>query len=406
MYNIFPQSCVIDAAGIVAQHFHVVPPGPPSANLPLIGIQILVAVWVFVLGACFGSFLNVVIYRLPAGMSLGKPKSRCPRCETPLAAKDNIPILGWLLLKGKCRYCSLPIAPRYPTIEATCGLIFLTLMLCELVTGGGNLPLARPEHLFRFNHGFWLMWFTRWDILALFVYHCALLVMLLAIAMIGFDGHRPVRKLVSFAMLSGLLGGTFWYQLRPVHIHPNTEYLITKIQTLFGGNRAATVAELTIGLADGLCGVAAGALSGYLLGWQLSPTIRQSVADTDPGIITLTLSALLMTIGAFLGWQAAGMMLVFAVPMFGLISLIATGSGNCQMIRLTPPIVFLLTWLFLLTWKIQHKSPWMFSAWGWQFGSLNWWSDWILTFAGLYLFAAATRFATGRSLSSHGAKKQ
>ena len=126
-----------------------------SPGLSMLGMQAMIAAWLFVLGACFGSSLNVVIYRLPAGMSLGKPKSRCPRCETPLSARDNIPVLGWMMLRGKCRYCSLPIAGRYPLIEATCGAVVLALLFGELLTGAANLPLRHPDH-FHVNPGFWL----------------------------------------------------------------------------------------------------------------------------------------------------------------------------------------------------------------------------------------------------------
>jgi leader peptidase (prepilin peptidase) / N-methyltransferase len=71
-----------------------------------------------VLGAAFGSFLNVVIYRVPRGESVVRPASRCPSCGTELKAADNVPILSWLLLRGKCRTCRSPISSRYPLIEA------------------------------------------------------------------------------------------------------------------------------------------------------------------------------------------------------------------------------------------------------------------------------------------------
>jgi leader peptidase (prepilin peptidase) / N-methyltransferase len=77
-----------------------------------------------VMGAIFGSFLNVVAYRLPRHESLVSPASRCPRCETPVKPYDNVPILSWLLLRGHCRSCSEPISPRYPLVEA------LTAALC------------------------------------------------------------------------------------------------------------------------------------------------------------------------------------------------------------------------------------------------------------------------------------
>lgn len=80
-----------------------------------------------IFGACVGSFLNVVIYRLPAGLSLVHPPSRCPKCEKKLAWYDNVPVFGWLWLRGKCRWCSQPISIQYPIVEATTGLLFAGL---------------------------------------------------------------------------------------------------------------------------------------------------------------------------------------------------------------------------------------------------------------------------------------
>ena len=77
-----------------------------------------------VLGAIVGSFLNVVVYRLPRHESLVTPASHCPRCGTPVKPYDNIPVLSWLLLRGHCRSCGAPISPRYPLVEA------LTAALC------------------------------------------------------------------------------------------------------------------------------------------------------------------------------------------------------------------------------------------------------------------------------------
>jgi prepilin signal peptidase PulO-like enzyme (type II secretory pathway) len=78
-------------------------------------------------GLAVGSFLNVCIDRLPAGQSLFKPRSHCPACETPLAARDLIPVASYLFLRGKCRYCSAPIPTRVLLVEAGTGLSFLLL---------------------------------------------------------------------------------------------------------------------------------------------------------------------------------------------------------------------------------------------------------------------------------------
>ncbi|WP_310489171.1 prepilin peptidase [Chamaesiphon sp. VAR_69_metabat_338] len=85
----------------------------------------IVQVIIFWLGAAIGSFLNVVVYRIPAGLSILWPPSRCPKCFHQLGLGENIPILGWLLLRGKCRHCKTPISPRYPIVEAITAIIFV-----------------------------------------------------------------------------------------------------------------------------------------------------------------------------------------------------------------------------------------------------------------------------------------
>ncbi|MDY6936671.1 MAG: prepilin peptidase [Cyanobacteriota bacterium] len=84
---------------------------------------------VFILGSAIGSFLNVVVYRLPAGLSLLWPPSRCPHCFHRLGARENVPILGWLWLRGRCAHCRAPISARYPCVEAATGLLFVWVFL-------------------------------------------------------------------------------------------------------------------------------------------------------------------------------------------------------------------------------------------------------------------------------------
>src|SRR5437764_13181928 len=76
------------------------------------------------MGLLIGSFLNVVIWRVPRKLSVMRPPSHCPQCETPISPRDNVPVLSWLLLRGKCRHCGNPIAVRYPLVEASCGVLF------------------------------------------------------------------------------------------------------------------------------------------------------------------------------------------------------------------------------------------------------------------------------------------
>lgn len=83
----------------------------------------------FVIGASIGSFLNVCIARWPAELSVVKPRSRCPRCERPIAWHENIPVLSWLLLRGKCRGCQLPISMQYPLVELVVALGWVACVL-------------------------------------------------------------------------------------------------------------------------------------------------------------------------------------------------------------------------------------------------------------------------------------
>ncbi len=82
---------------------------------------------IFILGLMVGSFLNVVIYRLPAGESIVTPRSHCPECGTELQARDLIPVVSFLLTRGKCRYCGAEISYQYPLVELITGFIFFTL---------------------------------------------------------------------------------------------------------------------------------------------------------------------------------------------------------------------------------------------------------------------------------------
>lgn len=89
----------------------------------------MTAVFLFLVGLCVGSFLNVCIHRLPKGESVVRPRSRCPRCQHPIAAYDNIPLLSYLVLRGRCRHCAAPIAPLYPLVEVLTGGVLLLAYL-------------------------------------------------------------------------------------------------------------------------------------------------------------------------------------------------------------------------------------------------------------------------------------
>jgi len=101
-------------------------PHPALSLFPACGtVETVIPFFFFLFGIVIGSFLNVCISRIPEGLSIVSPGSRCPRCLKPIKPYDNIPVFGWLLLRGKCRNCGLPISPMYPLVEFVTGLLFV-----------------------------------------------------------------------------------------------------------------------------------------------------------------------------------------------------------------------------------------------------------------------------------------
>ena len=97
-------------------------------------MDILIPIFIFLFGAAIGSFSNVCIYRLPKKLSIISPPSQCPNCGKNISPFDNIPIISFLILRGRCRYCQSPISWRYPIVELITGLIFLSLYFNFLIS--------------------------------------------------------------------------------------------------------------------------------------------------------------------------------------------------------------------------------------------------------------------------------
>ena len=98
------------------------------SELP-VSMQVYICIVAFIFGACMGSFLNCAAYRVVRGESFLKGKSRCPACGHDLGAKDLVPILSWIISKGRCRYCGAPVSARYPLTELAFGMITLLCVL-------------------------------------------------------------------------------------------------------------------------------------------------------------------------------------------------------------------------------------------------------------------------------------
>jgi leader peptidase (prepilin peptidase)/N-methyltransferase len=207
----------------------------------------------FLLGGTVGSFLNVVVYRLPAGLSLVHPGSHCPRCKHPIRWYDNVPILGWVLLGGRCRDCKAAIAVRYPMVEAFTAVLFLAAAVLE----------------------------PSWQACA---FHLVLLCTLLPAALIDYDGS-PLPPLLALPALSvGLLGAALWPQM----VYP-LPVLREAVVPLSGPATAAG------GLAGGL-----------LVGWgllRLLPGQRKTAGLVIPALVGVFF-------GTRVGWIGAPVALV------------------------------------------------------------------------------------------------
>lgn len=145
------------------------------------------ALAVGVVGTLIGSFLNVVVYRVPLGRSVVSPPSACPACDTPLRAVDNVPLVSWLVLRGRCRSCAEPISVRYPLVELGTALFFVLIAVAFLpqVLAGAGIPAVLS--------------------LVAFLYLGAVSV---ALALIDFDTMRLPNRIIlpSYAVVGALLG--------------------------------------------------------------------------------------------------------------------------------------------------------------------------------------------------------
>ncbi|MEN9222122.1 MAG: prepilin peptidase [Thermostichus sp. BF3_bins_97] len=232
---------------------------------------------VLLLGACVGSFLNVVVYRLPNGLSLVHPGSHCPSCKTPLGPTENIPILGWFLLRGRCRHCGVKISWRYPAVEA------LTMGLFALSIG--------------------VLGFTAQGILT-----CILFSWLLALALIDLDTFLLLEELTRSGLVVGLLARLAlpWLQ--------------------GSGSLAAAGLSLVGGIAGAVLGIWLLEGIGLLARWALK---REAMGLGDGKLMAL--------IGMWLGWPGVVVTLILGC-VFGLLgSGLAMGLGQA---RLGKPIPF------------------------------------------------------------------
>ena len=115
----------------------------------ILALEVVRVLWVMAFGACVGSLINVLAYRIPRGLDFVTPASRCPSCDTKLTWRENVPVLGWIFLRGKCRFCKAPISAEYPIVEALVAVLWgATYLACYGEPGallGLDFRVLQPE---------------------------------------------------------------------------------------------------------------------------------------------------------------------------------------------------------------------------------------------------------------------
>jgi leader peptidase (prepilin peptidase)/N-methyltransferase len=234
------------------------------------------------IGTVVGSFLNVCIYRIPWEKSVIWPGSRCPNCYSRIAARDNLPIVSWIALRGECRQCGAPISPRYPLVEALVGVLFLGVYLVDVIAPAGG-PWGQISSIQLVGA----------------VEHAVFLALLVAATFIDYDLMIIPDEITITGMVIGVGVGTLWPQVRPVPSNAVTPWQ---------------------GFWDGLLGllVGAGLTWGVRIITRLVLTVFRHMGRTELteglGLGDVTLMGM---IGALLGWRAT-VLTFFLASFYGL----------------------------------------------------------------------------------------
>ena len=196
------------------------------------------AIFIFAFGACIGSFLNVVVYRMPREKSLVFPPSACPGCGKRIALYDNIPILSWLLLGGKCRKCKMKISARYPSVELFTALIFMLVFLWYFNTGHDNFVFKDMCSLEAFSAGGWVF----------YALHMILISALIAASAIDLELWIIPLPICWFVTAAGIIGSA----IGRIMLGAGIETRIVGFYRVFPPMDSAAMSAIAIGASIGL----------------------------------------------------------------------------------------------------------------------------------------------------------
>ncbi len=288
-------------------------------------IDLVTALWLGFVGACIGSFLNVVAYRMPRRISIVWKPSHCPQCGHSIRARDNVPVLGWLVLRGKCRDCGKPISPRYAIVEAVMGATFFVLAYVELFSGGANLP-GGP--LSDFTGAADIVWNPQWPMVGVYVYHCSMFCFLMGMLLIHLDGKSVPKKLFGCALAVGILSPVVWRFLYPVPAFSQLapESLVTPLAT--------SAAGLVLGILLWICN--------FFIATILKK--RRYISEYGNPLLMFAVA------GLFLGWQGLVGVISFEV-LLGAFWRLGRIWGKKSPAPIDNLILLVATFLVLITWR-------------------------------------------------------
>ncbi|MEM6473127.1 MAG: prepilin peptidase [Planctomycetota bacterium] len=214
-------------------------------------IEVVIFSWLLYVGGSIGSFLNVVAYRMPRGLTTGG-RSKCPSCGNILRGRDNLPMVAWIALNGRCRSCALPISIRYPIVEACVAFTIAFIGMFQLYS------MSLPDENAR---SFWRpLWTPRFstEMLITLTYHTAVYACLWAMVLIRMDGSKIPRKLIAWATVTSVVPMLVhqplmvvpWQLPRPEEWSPVGGYFDSLMRVITALVTAALVGRA---LAKGLC---------------------------------------------------------------------------------------------------------------------------------------------------------
>jgi leader peptidase (prepilin peptidase)/N-methyltransferase len=292
----------------------------------LLGLPLpLAGAFVAVLGAIIGSFLNVVIHRVPRDESIVFPNSRCPACAAAISPLDNIPIVSFLILRGRCRHCGASISPRYPAVELLTALLYTAVFLCHLYLRGGVTLMLSFDLLF--------------------------VTALVALVFIDAE-HWLLPNVITYP---GIAFAVIARLVIPYLVGPQAfDDLSLLMSGLFAGwpMWAASLMSAVIG-------ALAGGGSLWLMGWlweRLRGVEAMGLGDVK----------MMFMVGAYLGWRLTIVTIFLAVlsgSLTGILLMVKRGEKNLQMLLPfgiflgTGAIIALLVGTRIVAWYIHRFIP-------------------------------------------------